>query len=48
LLYYIHALLDTSPKMSSHFFDARQKEHRLPTISFCYGKDMCGCKQTGK
>jgi hypothetical protein len=34
--------------VSSHFFDARQKEHRLPTISFCYGKEMCGCKQTGK
>jgi hypothetical protein len=47
-LYYIHALLDTSPKVSSHFFDASQKEHRLSTISFCYGEDMFGCKQTGK
>jgi hypothetical protein len=48
LLYYIHALLDTSPKVPSHFFDTRQKEHRLPTISFCFGKGLCGCKQTGK
>jgi hypothetical protein len=34
--------------VSSHFFDARRKKHRLSTISFCYGKETCGCKQTGK
>ena len=48
LLYYIHDLSDTSPKVSSHFFDARRKKHRLSTISFCYRKEMCDCKQTGK
>jgi hypothetical protein len=47
-LYYLHALLDTSPKVSSHFFDASQKENRLSTNSFCYGKDICGFKQSGK
>jgi hypothetical protein len=40
-------LLDTSPKVSSHFFDVCQKEHCSFTISFCYGKDICSCKKTG-
>jgi hypothetical protein len=37
-LYYIHYLLDTSPKVSSHFFDTSQTEHRYSQSVFVMAK----------
>jgi hypothetical protein len=37
-LYYIQDLLDTSPKMSSHFFDARRKNIVYPQSAFVMAK----------